>query len=407
MANVTVTGVAGRTATIAYDTNKNFVLAAQIAAAINAAVQGGSERPGDNAFGPPPPLGGKQGLFTQSLPGVTMLPRGYADVVDSASSAIIFGSGDANEHVLAGAGNLTFFGRGGSGTVVTGAGNNSINIPVGTSGNWNIQTGNGGNTIVDLGTGADTIAAGAGHNAITLGGGAYQVISTGSDTITAATGAATIDASGASPGGGVLIFGNAANLTFVGGAGAATVFGGSGSDTITGGSGPLYARGGSAGNNVLFGGTGPATLFGGGDGDVLTAAGAMPQSLLASTGSETLTGGNATGADTFTGGSGKDQITGGLGANTFVAGTGQETINAAGSSNLFQLIKGAGGGSTLVTNFTDASQVHIMLSGFAPGEASNAVATQTSTPSSVTATLSDGTSITFANITHLSAGNFS
>ena len=44
MANVTVSGVAGHTATLAYDTNKNFALASQIAAAIDAALTGGSEK---------------------------------------------------------------------------------------------------------------------------------------------------------------------------------------------------------------------------------------------------------------------------------------------------------------------------------------------------------------------------
>ena len=332
---------------------------------------------------------------------------GYADVVVSAQSAVIFGSGDANEHVLAGAGNLTFYGRGGSRHHRHRRWRQHDQHPNRNDRELEHRDGWWHRHDHRPRTGADTISAGAGRNAVTLDGGAYQVRSTGNDTIAAGAGSETIDASGASSGGSVIVFGNASQLTFVGGAGGASVFGGTGSDTVTGGSGSLFAQGGAAGHNALTGGTGVATLFGGGGGDTLTASGSLPQLLSASSGSATLTGGSATGADTFTGGSGKDFITGGLGSNTYVAGTGQETINAAGSSNLFELIKGAGGGTTLVNNLTNTSQVHIALSGFGPGEAANAVATQSSTANSVTATLSDGTTITFANITHLSAANFS
>ena len=69
-------------------------------------------------------------------------------------------------------------------------------------------------------------------------------------------------------------------------------------------------------------------------------------------------------ADTFYGGSGSDQIFGGSGNNTFVAGTGAATVTASpDAKNLFDFMKTLGGGSELVTGFTDASQVHIELSG--------------------------------------------
>jgi Ca2+-binding RTX toxin-like protein len=408
MVNVTVPGAAGRTTTLAFDSTINASMASQISVALSAALQSGSERAADNAFGPPPPLGGRAGLFTQSLPGVTMLPRGYADVVNSASVGVIFGSGDPNEHVLSGSGNLAFYATGGSGTVLTGGGGNLISIPVSDSGNWLIQTGGGADTIIARGTGSDTINAGPSGNAVTLGGGQYQVASVGQDTITAGTGSTTIDASG-SPGSGAgeLVFAGTGKLVFVGGASGATIFGGAGSETVTGGSGGLYAKGGTAGNNVLTAGTGAATLFGGGGGDVLTAAGSGPQALFAGTGNETLTGASATGADTFFGGAGADQITGGVGSDTFVSGAGQATVNAAGSSNLFRFVDGSAGGTMLVNDLTNASQVNISLAGYGPNEAANAIAGQTSTPNSVSVKLSDNTTITFANITHLSSGNFS
>ncbi len=150
-----------------------------------------------------------------------------------------------------------------------------------------------------------------------------------------------------------------------------------------------------------------ATLYGAGNGDVLTAAGTGLQGLHAGSGNETLTGAAATGADTFFGGAGKDLIIGGLGTNTYVGGAGQVTVNAAGASNLFQFVDGSAGGTTLVNDLTNASQVHISLAGYGPNEAANAVANQGPSINSVAVTLSDNTTITFENITHLSGANFS
>jgi hypothetical protein len=73
MTAVTVAGAAGRTTTLVYDSATTASMAAQIAAAITAAVHSGAEKAADNLFGPPPPLGGRPGLFTQSLSGVTIL----------------------------------------------------------------------------------------------------------------------------------------------------------------------------------------------------------------------------------------------------------------------------------------------------------------------------------------------
>jgi Ca2+-binding RTX toxin-like protein len=406
MPSVTVAGAHGLTTTLAFDTSANANLAAQYAAMISAAVQAGSERAADSAYGPPPPLGGLPGLFTQSTPGLTALPHGYADVVVSAANAVILGSGDANEHILVGSGNVTFDARGGSGAVVTGGGNDTVVIPATDSGNWLVQTGGGNDTIVDL-AGADTISPGLGDNAVTLGGGTYDVTSVGQDSITAGAGNATVDASGSAAGTSELVFAGSGSLTFIGGGGAATIIGGTGSETVTGGSGSLYAQGGTAGFNLLTAGIGQATLLGGAGGDTLTAAGNAPQELYGGAGNETLSGGTATGADTFFAGPGQDQITGGLGADTYVGGAGQATVNAVGSSNVFDFIHGAAGGTVLVNDLTNAAQVNINLTGYGPTEAANALAGQTTDGTSVTLTLSDHTQITFENITHLTNSNFS
>ncbi len=132
-----------------------------------------------------------------------------------------------------------------------------------------------------------------------------------------------------------------------------------------------------------------------------------PQQLHAAGGNETLFGGLASGNDTFYGGSGSDQITGGSGNNTFVAGTGMATVTASpGSMNVFEFMKTMGGGSETVTGLTDPSQVHIDLSGYGKNEVKYALAHQTTADGSVTVTLSDNTTVTFQNIASLSSGNF-
>ena len=120
-----------------------------------------------------------------------------------------------------------------------------------------------------------------------------------------------------------------------------------------------------------------------------------------------MVGAFASGKDTFYGGSGNDQITGGAGQDTFVFGTGNATITASPSKSaeVFQAIKGHG--TDLVMGLTNANQLLVNLQGYGRHEAKNAFDGQTTNGSSVTVTLSDNTKITFTGITHLTQGNFS
>jgi len=404
MAIVTVPGANQTTVSLTYDSAANAVLAQQVAGAIQSGLAGGTIQAADSKSGPPPSLPpGVTGEFVQSTSGVTLLPPGYTFLVDSAPTAVVFGSGAPGESILVGSGNLSFFATGGSGSVVGGGGNNIINIPSSDPGAWDIALGNGNNVIRALGSGNDTITAGTGHNTIQLGSGSDFITTAGSDTILASGGSETVTATGSD-----IVFGNASQLFFVGsGGGGSTVYGGTGSDTVFGGSGPDLMFGGSAGNNLLQAGAGAATLFGGGSGDQLFAAGSGPQALHAAAGNETLFGGFASGNDTFYGGAGSDQITTGFGNNTVVAGAGAATVAAVGTNNVFDFIHGQAGGSELVQFLTDASQVHIALTGYGANEAANAVAGQTVGSGGVTITLSDNTTVTFQNVGSLTAGNFS
>ena len=403
---VTVTGANQSTVSLSYDSDANSLLAQYVAGVIQAGLTGGTILAADNKFGPPPALPPNvTGELVVSKAGTAILPARYDYAVDSASSAVIFGNSDPNQQVLAGAGKLTFFATGGSGSVIAGGGNDLISIAPTDLGSWMIAVGNGKDSIRALGGGDDTISAGSGHSIIQLGSGSTFVTTLGPDTVMAGSGSETIDASGTSAK--EVIYGNTSKLFFVAG-GPATVFGGAGSDTVFGGSGKDLLEGGSAGNNFLQAGDGRATLFGGGDGDQLYAGGDKAQALHAASGNETLSGAFASGPDTFYGGSGSDQIYGGMGKNTFVAGVGAASITAApGSTNLFEFMKAAGGGTGLVMGLTEASQVHIDLAGYGSTEVKYALDHQKTTDGSVTITLSDHTQVTFQNIGSLSASNFS
>jgi Ca2+-binding RTX toxin-like protein len=350
MSIVTVAGANGQIVTLNFDTEANAALAARIAAAITAGVQDGTIVPATNADNRPPPVpSGKIGQFVQTESGATFLPPGYKAFVDTAPLSIVTGSGDADESVLSSIGQLNFFAPGGSGTVVAGGGNTRIVIQGTDTAGWSINTGKGNDQILITGPGNNTISAGEGHNFISLGTGNSVVQSTGADTITASGGDAKINAIGNTSD---LIFGGN-QLFYVGaGSGSATIFGGSGADTFFGSldpaAGPNAVHAGSAGNNLLVAGAGNDTFF------------ASP------------------------------------GNSTILGGTGQDS---------FVFTKGHGGSSDLIQLFA-SGQDTIDLQGYGKNEISNALKSQTVTNGSVTITLSDHTTITFAGVSSLSNSDF-
>lgn len=434
MANaVTVLGSQGKTITLNYDTSSNVNLARELAGQITAGIQALRIVAVSDTTVPLPTMPhGVTGEYVQEYSGITMLPKGYAAYVTTAPTAVVFGSGDQNESILSGdTTNLTFIAASGSGTVAAGGGTDRIMIGAGNRGDWSLNTGNGNDVILALGSGNDTISAGGGHNAISLGTGSNLVVSTGDDTIVASGGTHltgsgnddrhgsggdsdrddipsrpnTIDASGASSD---IVYGGSSDLVFVGGFGGATIFGGSGSDTYFGGTGGSQAiHGGTSGNNFLFAGTGAATLFGGGNGDQLFAYGNQNQTLIAGFGQETLSAAFSSGNDLLIAGSGNVSLIGGSGADTFVGGSGHDTVFAANpGAALFEFIKGQAGGTELVENVFGAADVHIHLSGYAANEVTHALASQHAHDGGVILSLSDGTKVTFENVTRLTSSNF-
>ncbi len=343
-------------------------------------------------------------------------------VSQAGGSTTVVGSGGQNQRVLIDNTNTTFNTGGGSGTIVTGDGNNFIGTPTSGGGAFSITTGTGNDTITAF-TGQNTISAGAGNNFIGLGAAGTLasniVIGTGItgqlDVIVGAgEGSDTIY--GSSLGGGVLISETTKRVTFVGstvtGAGGATVLGGSAPLFISLGSGGGLVSGGSSGNNTLYGGTGSASsaLFGGGNGDVLVSRGSGSTLLVAGSGNETLNGGTATGNTTFFTGTGSNLIGGGVGNDYVIVGSsGSATIDGGAGADIVNFTNRGVGGSTanvLINGFRPAEGDRIQLTGFGTPSVAGGSAPTTQTPGGAQIVLSDGTRITFGGVSSISGSSF-
>lgn len=381
---VTVQGAHSTVVTLTYDSSANALLAQYIAAAITSGVNSGppSIIPEDSAHSITPIgiPGPNTTEWVQDTPtGQIALPTGM-DAFIGAAPFNVLANTDPNQNFLIGAASGQILALGGAGNIVAGGGNDQVILRPSDTGSWQILMGNGNDTIKALGSGNDTIGLGTGNDSVQLGGGSNAVTTGGAATISASTGSETVTGLGST-----VIYGNASTLHFVA-TGGATVFGGTGSDTVTGGSGPDYLQGGTAGNNVLTAGVGAATLLGGGSGDQLFASGSGAQILYAGSGNETLTGSSVSGAP-----------------DTFVGSAGATTVMGAQASSLFEFIGGSAGGTMSVFGYGsgDAPNIKIHLGG------GDTLQTQNNTGGNLNVTLSDGTKITFANVTgSLNGGNF-
>jgi Ca2+-binding RTX toxin-like protein len=149
---------------------------------------------------------------------------------------------------------------------------------------------------------------------------------------------------------------------------------------------------------------------GGGSGDVLSATGSTSAVLVGGPGAETLTGAASSAANILFGGSGNEVITGGSGNDVLVAGTANDTMTGGAGANVFLFINGAAGGNDLVTDFVPG-QDFIDLVNDASGLSAVILKTavlrsQTMTSSGTQIALPDGTHVTFAGVSSLSASSF-
>ena len=287
---------------------------------------------------------------------------GFAAIAiqDTANPQTVVGGGIANQTVISGVGNLTFFAQNADGedhTNVTFAalgGNNEISL-FGNDGQDNIWASSGNDTAIG-GDVSTNIQLGTGRNSVEAHGGLTNIQVDGQDTLSLGSGHAQVYIDPAASGASEVIHGighttltSGFSLTFINGAAASTVLGGGGSYYILAGAGGGTYTGGAGGNNQLLGGTGNVHLIGGGNLDFLS-GGSGNDTIKAGNGA-TVYINSGTGATSILAGSGRDFINAG-GADTIHLGSGYSYIDASGGSpTVSALIQGA----TMVTNGSNPS----------------------------------------------------
>jgi hypothetical protein len=330
----------------------------------------------------------------------------------------------------------------GNDTVSMGDGSNTIN----DSGNLTVQgggpSGNGHNKINVGGTrldiradGNNLISVGASRNArshptvnLTVGGGTDTTATGGNNDTIIATSKVNLTTTG-DPG----------NINFVGiGNDSFTLNGGGNADnqvnidsdkariTINGGAESLNVLGDHAkitespnaggsiitaiGNDTINLGTGNdtvtdlggATVFGGGGNFQFVGGGGGRDQVVVGSGNATLVGGG--GVNVFHAGSGSTSMTGGAGSrDTFFGGSGLDTMDAQGATSaVFQFAASNHGGTHTINHFQTGPD-KLSLSGY---DTAAVLASAQVIGGNTVLNLGDGTTITLAGFTHLTASDF-
>jgi len=366
---VTVPGAQNTTISETYaDGSNGLAVANQIAISLAAAKTAGILTVSDWQSLVLVPTGniGEIAVTTAGGANVNGSEEGYTYVaIDQSVMGAVTVSGAAN--LFAGNQDIVYNPASGSGTIglALGDGNNSINLPTGTT--YNVGFGNGSDTVVADGTG--TINGGTGNNLYTSNG--DNVLNTnGQDTIIAGAGSTTVNAF-------------------------------SGDQTIFGGSGSLVYNGFPGDDPTFIGGNGNATVFGGDGQNITYFDGTGVQQganiLVASFGSETINAGGSSAGVQMAVGNGEDVLTGSTGNDIFYAGDGNATITGNGGADAYIFSDSGGGGAMTITDWT--SQDNFVVVGFDGNAAQEAIANGSVSGGSFVASLPDGTVITFQNVT--------
>ncbi len=291
--------------------------------------------------------------------GIVTLPGG-AQFYQAAAGTTVQ-AGDGADTILASAGQVTVDGSSGSLLFVGGTGASSV-------------TGGSGSAIIFGGSGGGSFAGGsAGHNifvsqsaaaantTLTGGGG-------GGDEMFVAAGPTTVDG------------GAGGDDIVVGGTGALTIDAQKG-DAAFGGSGAMVVAGSSSGADSIVGGAGALRVTGRG-GNMLVVAGA---------GGSNIETGN--GASLIFAGSGSTVVTGGAGSLQAVLGSGSASVTEGSGPSVYDVVKGAAGGTDVLNGFKPATD-RIDLFGYAASDLH-----VTTSGGSTVVSLADGTRITLVGVT--------
>ncbi len=297
---------------------------------------------------------------------------GGVNVTDGYGTLLFFG-GSSPSQVTGGVGSETIFGGTGGGSYSGGSNGHNVLVSQGASGaNTTLRGGAAGDQLFGSAQGNDDLVAAVGRESI-LGG-------SGNTTIVGGGTAASVIFTG---GGSSLVYGgDAGGDTIVGGTGAMDVIAQNG-DAVFGNGGALDVSGSTTGADSIIGGAGPLLVAGRG-GNMLVVAGTSTSQIQVGNGASLI----------FTG-TGQTTVAGGTGWMECVLGSGATTIYEGGGPSIYEVVKGAAGGTDLINNFNptadrislygyQASDIHVARSG-----------------SMTTLTLSDGTKLELPGVTNL------
>lgn len=418
MPTVTVPGSSG-TLTFTFGSGAGISVAQQISNALAAAATLGGTVSVTSSTGVIPSVNTVSGTTQElQLTGnpTSTVPAGYNFVVNDTSSpdTITAASGTA---ILSSTGG-GLFSESGAATIVAAGGNNVISQS--GSGSILLAGGSGNDTITASGSGS--IFSGSGTDFITANGNAEIITTFGADSVQFGAGAtANNDTIFASAGSTTSVYGSSGQLLFVNAGSAASLVGGAtsmgttsltgsaGADSVNAGQGGVVFNVGSSNNSTVnTGASGTATIFGAANTQVNLVGGGPGSFAVAAGGNETLNAAGSTGnvwlsvSTAVTTPGATVTMMAGSGNDVLVAGSaaGSTDMTGGSGSDIFAFFKQATGGAhDFVNNFNTATDSVFILNYDPSGSASSLQANATVNASGVTLNLSDGTTVTFTNLT--------
>ena len=289
---------------------------------------------------------------------------------------------------------------------VTTAGGHSSKIFLGPAPHSAIVS-NGADGIYAAG-GSDTIfaQAPAGSAGDTVFGGSQGLITFyGGDAPATLVGTGGGIAMYGGAGSGSLLWGGTSDVNYYGGTGSALIIGGTGYAQVIGGQGPVTVFGGT-GEGLFSGGAGSVFVVGNGPSTVTASAGATtyvtgsaPVSIAGGQGADVFAG-TSTGNNIFQAIGGNETLWGGAGNDTFLVGNGNNLFLTGGGGDSFNFTNGLSSGTDTVYGFVPG-QSSIALHGYGNQMPFIAISYGSSVIS-----LQNGATIILANVTNLTAANF-
>jgi Ca2+-binding RTX toxin-like protein len=262
-------------------------------------------------------IGTELTVLTDAAEAVTVQANATSGNAEVLINGAVLGSGSTVP-----AGSLTSL------TIVTGSGNNQIDLSGITAGVFTslasitVDAGDGEDSIIGAADVASTLSGGDGNDSITGGSAAETLMGNdGQDTIDGGDGSDDINAGD----GDDSVTAGAGDDTVTGDDGDDTVFGGDGDDSIIANNGAdsLFGEGG----NDTLNGDGGFDSIDGGDGNDVVFAGADNDTVAGGLGNDVLHG--QAGDDSVTGDAGDDLIVGQAGDDTLDGGDGNDTLNGS------------------------------------------------------------------------------